>query len=433
MWKRIISVLTVTALLFSLTACAASKKEESAGSKEKVTKLSALIWYQDEGRKAIYDSYLKKYKDELPNVEIEFELCSSQDEWTSKIAAYSAANELPDIIYSSTPDAYNMINANRLVDLLPYIKEDGFIDKYTTTSSIEPFESTGGTYFLNGGQDYNFGPALFYHPEMFKNLGVEVPTTWDELVEVCAKIKEAGVTPISVAGDNSFAYFLAEAVFQAVDPTILNDIMTNTRDWSDPSVLESVEYLAKMVDYGFFREDASVVDYSKAITDFGEGKTAMMFAGTWEISTLKGMTKDLDIMNFVTINPKYPQGYAAQYWGSRQGGYGVAAKENIDVAVKVAEYFATCDARYYSEQCGYPVLFDTGIDYELDSLMKKNVDRLAAATVTTPTITSNNMSSECANEYALALNEILSGTKTPEDFVARMNEIWKDNFKNIIY
>lgn len=444
--KKLGCLLLVVALLCSVVACAKAEPNgsdeqpqttvsptENTENNSQTVNLSALIWYQDEGRKAIYDGYLKKYQEKFPNVEIEFELCSSQDEWTSKISTYSAADELPDIIYSCTPDAYNMIKANQLVDLLPYIQDDGFIDKYTTTSSIEPFSSTGGVYFLNGGQDYYFGPALFYHPEMFKQNGVTVPTTWDELVSACAALKSSGVTPISVAGDNSFAYFLSEAVFQAVDPTLLNDIMSGERDWSDPAVLESVDYLKQMVDDGFFRDDAAVVDYSTAITDFGEGRAAMQFAGTWEISTLKGMTDDIDMMDFVTINPEYPQGYAAQYWGSRQGGYGVAAKENIDEAVKVAEYFATCDAIYYSTECGYPVLIDTGVDYDLDDLMAKNVERLDSATVVTPTITSSNMSGECANEYALALNEILAGTLDPAGFVQRMDDVWKDNFDAIVY
>ena len=427
--KKVLSLLLAMLMLVSLVACGNTTSDVADGS----TKLTALIWYQDEGRKAIYVGSLKNYKEQFPNIDIEFELCSSQDEWTSKITAYAAADELPDIIYSCTPDAYNMIEANQLVDLLPYIKEDGFIDKYTTTSSIEPFQSTGGVYFLNGGQDYYFGPALFYHPEMFAEQGIAVPTTWDEFMAACQKFHEAGITPISVAGDGSFAYYIAESVFQAVDPDLLNDIMSGKRDWSDSNVVVAIDHLKEMVSNNCFRPDAAVVDYSTAITDFGEGRSAMIFSGTWEISTLKGMTSDLDMMNAVTINPEYPQGYAAQYWGSRQGGYGVAAKENIEEAVKVAEYFATCDAIYYSTVCGYSVLIDTGVDYTLDDLMEKNVARLDAATVVTPTITSSNMSSVCANEYTLALNEVLAGTLSAEEFVSRMNAVWADNFDAIIY
>ena len=45
----------------------------------------------------------------------------------------------------------------------------------------------------------------FYNADIFEEVGVEPPTTWDEFVAVCEKIAAAGYQPLAVAGDfNSF-------------------------------------------------------------------------------------------------------------------------------------------------------------------------------------------------------------------------------------
>ena len=51
----------------------------------------------------------------------------------------------------------------------------------------------------------NFAAALcFYNTEIFDEAGVEVPTTYDELLDACQKIKDAGYTPISCSAGTAW-------------------------------------------------------------------------------------------------------------------------------------------------------------------------------------------------------------------------------------
>lgn len=61
--KKVLSLLLAMLMLVSLVACGNTTPDTADGS----TKLTALIWYQDEGRKAIYDGYLKNYKEQFPD------------------------------------------------------------------------------------------------------------------------------------------------------------------------------------------------------------------------------------------------------------------------------------------------------------------------------------------------------------------------------
>ena len=38
-------------------------------------------------------------------------------------------------------------------------------------------------------------PSVIYNKEIFAEHGIEVPTTWDELIAACETLKAAGVTP----------------------------------------------------------------------------------------------------------------------------------------------------------------------------------------------------------------------------------------------
>lgn len=43
------------------------------------------------------------------------------------------------------------------------------------------------------------GAVFYYNKEVFEKAGItEFPKTWDELLEACKKIKDSGVTPISL-------------------------------------------------------------------------------------------------------------------------------------------------------------------------------------------------------------------------------------------
>ena len=43
---------------------------------------------------------------------------------------------------------------------------------------------------------YQWG--VYYRKDIFNNLGISVPKTWDEFVKACETIKASGVTPITI-------------------------------------------------------------------------------------------------------------------------------------------------------------------------------------------------------------------------------------------
>ena len=42
--------------------------------------------------------------------------------------------------------------------------------------------------------------GFFYDAAMFRELGLEVPNTWDDLMDVCETLKENGIAPVTLDG-----------------------------------------------------------------------------------------------------------------------------------------------------------------------------------------------------------------------------------------
>lgn len=66
---------------------------------------------------------------------------------------------------------------------------------------------------LYGLQIWNASPeyVMVYNKTLFEENGWEVPTTYDELKELCGKIQDAGITPwfclVQMDGQHQLAFF----------------------------------------------------------------------------------------------------------------------------------------------------------------------------------------------------------------------------------
>ena len=96
-------------------------------------KLKAFLMSEDEARVRLYNEcYAPNVKNDLPNLDVEFELPGKG--YQEKLRIYNASGELPDVFFG-----WNIIlESDNAVNLTPYIEKDGFIDRYKTKSALVP-------------------------------------------------------------------------------------------------------------------------------------------------------------------------------------------------------------------------------------------------------------------------------------------------------
>ncbi len=134
--------------------------------------------------------------------------------------------------------------------------------------------------------------AFFYNQAIFDEAGITaVPTTWEELDAVCAKIKDAGYTPITC--DDAyitcmFGYHMSRLVGEPKTEEIVKGGL-----WDDPSVTATAQAYADFASKGYFSETiASNVWPAGQNQELAMGTAAMYLNGSWLPNEVKDMAGD---------------------------------------------------------------------------------------------------------------------------------------------
>ena len=122
--------------------------------------------------------------------------------------------------------------------------------------------------------------AMYYNVDILKAAGVEVPTTWAELEDACAKIKayDASIYPWAVdmttdEGQAAFAYYTWNNGGGFVD---------KDGNWALNSAenVEAIEFIVDMIGKGYTNTDPATETRYTLQDMFAAGKVAMMIAPT---------------------------------------------------------------------------------------------------------------------------------------------------------
>ena len=130
--------------------------------------------------------------------------------------------------------------------------------------------------------------GFFYNKTLFDKAGIkEVPTTWDELDAACAKLKDAGITPITAddAYMTSFiGYHLARYIGQDGVKSLVTGEEVNGQNvtWDDERVLAAAQSFADFAKKGYFSKNIATNVYPAGQNqEFAPGDAAIVICGSW--------------------------------------------------------------------------------------------------------------------------------------------------------
>lgn len=183
--KRRIVVFSFLALLASFVFCQGGKGKQ----------ITITVWDQftDNEGKAAAELVTRMFEKEYPNVKVERSAKSADDIFNVLRPAFMSG-DAPDVIYGEmgTGWAGPFFKAGYLLDLTDVWKARGWDAKLSATAKIIPTVK-GWTYGV--GHELE-ATGFYYNKTKFKELGIAVPKTIDELDAAMAKIKKAGYIPL---------------------------------------------------------------------------------------------------------------------------------------------------------------------------------------------------------------------------------------------
>jgi raffinose/stachyose/melibiose transport system substrate-binding protein len=121
--------------------------------------------------------------------------------------------------------------------------------------------------------------VVAYNKAVFADAGVEVPTTWSELIAACQTLQAAGVVPISAGFTGGiflqfWAYALAATLVYGPDPQANDKMLAGTTNFADSAAWTTVfEKFLELKPY--MTEGANGVSSEQSTADVATGKAAM--------------------------------------------------------------------------------------------------------------------------------------------------------------
>ena len=219
--------------------------------------------------------------EEENNCTINLEILSS-DAAATQIYTGLLSDEGPDVVYVT--ETYDLIDAGLLAPLDEYLTDEDY-EKYLYLEQ-GAYNSDGQlcTFPMMAGNPC----VVFYNMDMLEAAGItELPTTWDEFMDVCLTLKEANpdVWPFisSWGASNGVSAMLAgfwPFFFQA-GGTVLDE--EGNLNLDSDATLEALTYINSFKENGIF--DDSIVSMDDPNGHFVNGEAAIIINGTGNAST----------------------------------------------------------------------------------------------------------------------------------------------------
>lgn len=289
MKKRVIATTLVAAMLigtaFSASGCSS---EGSSDGKTHIT----MLQYKPEAVKA-FEKMEAEFNATHDDIVLKIE---SPNDAMTVLKTRLIKEDAPDIIGIGGDVNYsNFLDAQILMDISDFEGLSLIKQAYLDIDKNLEFVPMDGVYAV----PYVANAAgVLYNREMFKKNKWEVPTTWQEFMDLCDEIKASGQQPLyfgykdvwtCLAPWNALACDLAPA-----------DVCRQVNKGETKFIDEYPEVAEKMLELlDHAQDDPFTYNYNDACTAFANGESAMYCIGSYAVPQIQSVNPDMDIDSFV--------------------------------------------------------------------------------------------------------------------------------------
>lgn len=282
----VISAVAIVGIAAGCTSTAASSSSSSAAPSGTLNIVVSSADASDAAFKAINTAFEKKY----PNVDVKFSAIPNNNYSAAKSSRLTAGNV--DILIAAPTQVPKYVSSDSKSDDTLAADNGVFLDltkqpfmKDYTPSLLKSIAYNGKQYTIPTGVSYYTG--VFYNKTMFEKMGLTIPTTWDEFVALCQKLKAQGVAPLGIGGKDSWPAGLTMlSAVQGAYPTEADKDALAQSLWTQKTSLtsaKSVQILNQVKQmYDFAQPNFAGVAYAAVPAGFAAQQFAMTPDGTWD-------------------------------------------------------------------------------------------------------------------------------------------------------
>lgn len=251
----------------TLAGCSTPGSSGSGDGKE----LSIYI-DSDPSSVALWDGLVAAYKQAEPDVTINVETHPSGSEGDNLIKTRLSTGDMNDMFWYNSGSLFQALNPDQtMVSLDDESWVDSLDDNFKTVVSTDE-----GLYGVPVGA--SFAGAMIYNKDVYADLGLQIPTTWDEFMKNNRAVSDAGLVPVVQSyGDTWTSQLFVLGDFYnvaAADPDWATEYTAGERKYADQPALAGFQHLQDVYDAGFLNENFASATYDDAVGLIAEGGAA---------------------------------------------------------------------------------------------------------------------------------------------------------------
>lgn len=281
----LLCVFIVAAMLLTVRKGLFGPKEPSSAQEAKTVSLTLTYSGGELSWNRAVEFVCNRFMEKYPYIQIELSPSSS-----SNIGFYDdflrtriAKGELGDII-----ELHNGIQ----------YAEHGYLAPIT--SDISNLVTTKQKY---EGQVYQVGAyqtvyGLIYNKQLFLQLGLEEPQTYEEFISICETLKNYHLIPIALGGQDLedmqcwINHFYLTDIIGKV-PDWEQQYMNGNASWMDKEPENMLNHINELFANGYVVDNFRNISHSEAVQMLASGNVGMMYTGPWTFSQLETAAPEL--------------------------------------------------------------------------------------------------------------------------------------------
>lgn len=342
--KRTLILVFAVLLLIVMAACGgkdntsnSTENGEGSGDGNEPKTVTFLIDNQTvtDGLDAVAADIEEKF-----NITTEFELRPGGTDGDNIVKTRLATDEMTDLMWYNSGSLFKALNPEEyFLDL----SGESFLDRIT-----EDFKNAvqvdDGVYGVPG--ESSFAGGWMYNKKIYEELGLEVPSTWEELLANNDKIKEDGKVPVIASYKDTWT---SQVVLlgdyynvHSENPSFADEFTNNEAKFvSTPTALAGFEKLHDLQEAGHFNDEEIATSYEDAVEMLATGEAAHYPMLTMALPEIAERFPDnINDIGFFGQPGDDPDNHGATIWIPATISVNKDSK-NVDAAKQWVEYFVS--------------------------------------------------------------------------------------------
>ena len=333
MKKKVTALLLFGIMSISLVACSNTSINSSSNSdqtdqssdsssNENVTTITVSSRYgSDNPDEEYYRKQVEEFNNLNNGIKVVMDNIPTESDYLDKLRTSFANGNTPNVfIEYGGSRTLDYLESDALVNMQPYFESDpdwynSFYESMFRDLQYDGYNGIWGVPFKS------YTVSLFYNKEIFEQQGLTPPESWDDLLSVCQKLKDAGIKPFQVGEKDMWrlGHFHNNIVMKSLGTDAIANLADRSLSYDSPEMIKTYQVIADLVEKGYLGDDILNTDYNTEKSTFAAGESAMRWDGSWYISEIYG-TEIYDktgAVAFPYIDEQYKdqaQGGASDMW-----------------------------------------------------------------------------------------------------------------------